>query len=315
MLLSIVIPVYNVEKYLVKCLESIIENKSEEVEILLINDGSIDNSKVICEAYRELDNRIKFINKKNEGCSTTRNLGIKLAKGKYIWFIDSDDYVLSNSIKYIIEDLKFNYRELIVFGQTLVDANYKVIEENIPRKDLDVYSQMKIFNGPCNKIYNKSILVENNIFFPENSHLGEDMAFNFKYMYYIKKIEVIEQTFYVYRLANGVTSNIEKRKEVFLAFDDIFKFYKEKNIFYKNKEILKKYYEKNAIFYPYNLILSSNLDKKEKLKKIKELNKELNKRKNIFNTRFLIIQIYYYLKYRLDFFRPYYRKIKKFLKV
>lgn len=311
--LSVIVPVYNTEKFLNNCISSVVSYKGKDIEILLINDGSPDNSDRICREWERKDSRIRYILKKNGGCSQTRNLGLKEAKGEYVWFIDSDDYIEKNAIEKLLKEINRNPKlDLILFGLNQMSFSGKLEEKKIPKnieKFEKIYEQENIFNGVVNKIYCKKKI--EGIFFPENSHMGEDLAFNFKVMHYIKKILILKDCLYYVVLHNeSVSKNIDKRKEIFFSFDDIFKFYREKNIFFQYEKILKDYYEKNAIFYPYNLILSSNLERKEKLKKIKELNFELNKRRNIFNTRFLIAQTYYYLKYKLDFLRPYYREIK-----
>lgn len=314
--ISIIIPIYNAEKYLKKCIESIILNKNEELEILLINDGSKDYSDNICKEYLFKDNRIKYFNKENSGCSATRNFGIQKAKGEYIWFIDSDDYIEKNSIEKILKVINEKKSDLLIFGYFNVKDDEvlgKIIPKKANTKD-EIYSQMNIFNSPWNKIYNLKILKENNIRFPEKCHMGEDMAFNFKYMYFCKKISTIDEGFYNYVATDGVTSNINKKKEIFLAIDDIYNFYIQKKEFVGLKNTLKEYYKKHAIFYAYEMILTSTLSKKEKLKKLKEFNVELNKRKYIFNTSFLHKQIYYYIKYKIYFLKPYYKKIKKILK-
>lgn len=104
-ILSIIIPVYNVEKYLKQCVDSVISNKFDNIEIILVNDGSTDNSGVICEEYAKRDNRILAFNKKNCGLSDARNYGINEATGKYLMFLDSDDFIESNKLKGIIEIL------------------------------------------------------------------------------------------------------------------------------------------------------------------------------------------------------------------
>ena len=91
--LSIIVPVYNVDKYLERCIRSILNQTYENFEIILVNDGSTDNSGIICENYSKVDSRIRVIHKKNEGVSSARNIGVDNAKGKYIGFIDPDDYI------------------------------------------------------------------------------------------------------------------------------------------------------------------------------------------------------------------------------
>lgn len=311
--LSIVVPIYNVEKYLKNCIESISSNDNEEIEILLINDGSTDNSEVICKNFLIRDSRIKYFSRKNVGCSATRNFGLKESKGEYIWFIDSDDFIEKNAIDEIMKELN-EEKEMLVFGYTNI-KNEKKLDRHIPQNidnKFEICQSDEIFNKPWNKIYNVKILKNNNIFFPENCHMGEDMALNFKYLYFIKNIKVIQKPLYNYVVTNGATSNLNKRKEIFLAFDDIFSFYIKKEEELKNlKKILEKYYRKHAILYPYEMILTSGISDIEKKEKFKELRKELKKRKEFFKTQFLYKQMYYYLKYKLYFIKPYYKKLKK----
>ena len=112
--ISVIIPVYNAELYLKECLDSICNNTYIDLEIILLNDGSLDRSGKICDDYAQKDARIKVFHKKNQGVSATRNLGIKYATGKYIAFIDSDDYVEKNYFKSLYENLKMNDTDLSV---------------------------------------------------------------------------------------------------------------------------------------------------------------------------------------------------------
>ena len=108
-LISIVIPVYNVEKYLKQCLDSIINQTYTNLEIILVDDGSTDNSGTICDYYSKIDKRIRVIHKKNEGQSIARNIGIKVSNGKYIGFLDSDDWVEQDMYRFLIENIeKYN---------------------------------------------------------------------------------------------------------------------------------------------------------------------------------------------------------------
>ena len=106
--ISIIVPVYNVEKYLNRCLDSIINQSFINFELILINDGSTDKSGKICDKYAQIDKRVRVIHKKNEGVSLTRNLGINIAKGDYITFIDSDDWIEQDFLKKAIEYIKEN---------------------------------------------------------------------------------------------------------------------------------------------------------------------------------------------------------------
>lgn len=114
--ISIVVPIYNAEKYLERCIQSILVQTYSDFEVLLINDGSKDNSIKICQQYEKKDNRIKVIDKKNEGVSQTRNQGIKIARGKYIQFIDSDDFIEPNMLEEMLEKAEKEEVDVCICG-------------------------------------------------------------------------------------------------------------------------------------------------------------------------------------------------------
>ena len=111
-LISIIVPVYNVEKYIVRCLESILSQTYKNIEVIIVNDGSVDKSGEICERYAKKDNRIKLINKSNGGLSDARNKGIDQANGIYITFVDSDDYISQNYVEILYKLIKENNADI-----------------------------------------------------------------------------------------------------------------------------------------------------------------------------------------------------------
>lgn len=303
--LSIIIPVYNVEKYLYRCLNSIINNKEESIEIILINDGSKDNSHKICEEFANKDKRIKYIFTENKGCSSARNLGIDLSIGKYLWFIDSDDFIENNAIKSILKELKTN-PEIIIFGtriRSIKDTIDNIILPYQERKENFIFNQMNLFNSVWNKVYKRKVIKANKICFLKECHMGEDMVFNFKYFYYIERINYINKYLYNYCLEEGVSYSVEKRMEIFKAFDEVFKFYKGKETNYIRK-VLKKYYKENGIRGVYKVILQSNLSKENKKNFLKKSRIEIKKRKEIFQTEFLSLQLFCFIGYKIVKFYP-----------
>lgn len=313
--LSIIIPIYNVEKYLKKCLLSISEsiNGLEEItEIIMINDGSKDKSEEICKDYEKRYNNFKYIKTVNRGCSKTRNTGISLAQGQYIWFIDADDYIEKQAIFKILNALDGKY-EILIFGYNIINENKKV--EVLPKcinVKKDIYKQYNIFNSPCNKIYKREILEKNKIIFPVNSHMGEDMSFNWKYFFFIEKIGIIQESLYNYLKTEGVTADINKRIEIFISFDDIIEFYKKNNSLEKMQKIIRKYYILHAIKIPYYFIYNYYKDdKKNQKKEIKRLEEEIKKRKGMFKTEFYLIRLMCKLKIKFYFLKPLYMKLKR----
>lgn len=313
--LTIIIPLYNAEKFLDRCLNSIVLQLTDEVELFLINDGSLDNSLEICNKFLLYNKNIFIIDKKNEGCSIARNKGINLANGKYLWFIDSDDYIEKDCVSKILKNLETNI-DVLVFGyKKVINGKYYEILPMKLKTNIDMYAQTRIFNSPCNKIYNKELVIQNSINFPIDSHMGEDMVFNFKVFYFSKNIKIMEESFYNYVDTDGVTSNLAKRIEIFNSFDEIFNFFIKNGSFYKMKQILKEKYIEHAIKAPYNVIMYQATKKKiDKKIEIEKIRREIKIRHKIFNSSFLLVQLFYTLKMKIYFLKPFYKKLQIILK-
>ena len=247
---SVIVPIYNTEKFLRKCIESIVNQTLEEIEIILINDGSTDNSHIICEEYsRKYPKKIRYINNKNIGCSATRNLGISLAKGEYIAFVDSDDYIEQEMYQEMYEKAKKENLDIVVCGINYINEQTQKIKKSIPinikEKNDYLYYKNKMAN-PVNKLFKKSLI--KSILFPVEIHSGEDIVFCFKGILTVKYISHIEKPYYNYVYhGNNSIFNLEKRLGVFIAFKELY-IYLEDNDYIKNKEIRKKFYE-NFNFY------------------------------------------------------------------
>lgn len=128
-LISIIVPIYNVEKYLNKCIESILHQTYENFELILVDDGSPDSCGKICDDYANCDRRIKVIHKKNGGLSDARNAGIEIAKGEYIGFVDSDDYISPDMYKILLEDCLRNQADIAMCGRYVVSESYKILKQ------------------------------------------------------------------------------------------------------------------------------------------------------------------------------------------
>lgn len=207
MLVSVIIPVYNVEAYLHKCIDSILSQTFTDFELLLIDDGSSDSSLEICRQYELNDLRVKVFTQKNSGPSKARNLGIIEAKGKYITFVDSDDYVDSD---YLLELTKYD-SDLVSSGFKLWYASDNRTEYKSYGHFLKAASEDHNINlaieegefkyllaGPCCKLYKRSLLEMHHIFFDESLTYGEDHLFNLCYLQYIENIVLIPYMGYVY---------------------------------------------------------------------------------------------------------------------
>lgn len=204
---SIVIPIYNVEKYLDRCIESIKSQTYTDLEIILIDDGSKDSSGAICDEHAKYDNRIKVIHKENGGVSAARNTGLSVADGEYIMFVDSDDYIDSNMIEEMVLHLP---ADIVICGLRWVQPEGKIIRENSFDKNetvqitefieryFDIAQDGYIISGPYNKLFCKQIINEYNLKFDENLSIGEDWLFVIKYMQCIENVCIMNNAYYNY---------------------------------------------------------------------------------------------------------------------
>ena len=202
MKVSIVIPVYNVEKYIRQCLESVINQTLKDIEIIIVNDGTKDSSMKIIEEYLS-DKRIKIINKENGGLSSARNAGMREAQGKYICFIDSDDFIDSLMMEELYNKIEKTNSDVVESGILLYDNKTHKVEERKNKKynfvEKGSYLWGKYTTEVCNKIYKKNFLLKNNIFFEEGM-IHEDDLFTIRILFSTNKIEKIEKSFYYYRI-------------------------------------------------------------------------------------------------------------------
>ena len=219
--ISVIIPVYNVEKYIRQCLESIINQTLKEIEIIIVNDGTKDNSMKIVEEYVS-DKRIKIINKENGGISSARNAGMEIAQGEYIYFIDSDDFVEKEVLSTLYENSE-NGKMDIVFSnfsyyndRTKKEKRAKFIfpfKENINKGYYYLYNGEEI--NVWNRLYKKEFLEKYNFKFIEGI-IYEDQDFGFKTIMLAEKIKYVENYGYKYRTdrEGSIMSSQKKEKSI-----------------------------------------------------------------------------------------------------
>ncbi len=233
--LSIIIPLYNVEKYIAKCLDSFINQSLENCEIIVIDDGSTDNSsKIVDEYVLHYPNSIKKIKKNNGGLSSARNFGLKYASGKYIAFVDSDDYVSSNFISNIKKEI-VHQPDLIRFNLTSVNDG---VEKNEQEPKFDNIDEIQfhiltdeIGNQACKNVYKVEII--SNVPFKENV-VFEDLYWTYKIFYKSKSIRFIDSTMYYYLMRKDSITHSTKKKQIasdtFYAFLERLEYAKNNNI-------------------------------------------------------------------------------------
>ena len=240
--ISIIVPVYNSEKSLQKCLQSIHIQKYKEFEVVIINDGSTDNSLNIIEEFTAKDGRFKSFSKPNTGVSSSRNFGLSKSRGDYVTFIDSDDTIESNYLLSYIDKINKNKSDLICQGYISIYYNYKTITklENIDyhkQQITDAIYDLELkecLSSVWNKIFKKSIIDKNNLKFDENISLGEDKLFSIRFIYFTKIVSTLNYSLYNY---NRMYENTLSKKHH--EYNKL-KYFIEKEYFYF-KEILTKY--------------------------------------------------------------------------
>lgn len=245
--LSVIVPVYNVEKYLNRCVNSIQRQTIQELEIILINDGSTDTSGNICDKLAKEDSRIKVIHKKNEGQGIAKNCGLDRAEGKYIAFVDSDDYVERDTYEYIISKMEMDKAEIASFGYTKDNPQGKVlyksrIRERNFRKDNvreqfvlhffgdDPYDDDMRGVSACMSVYLNDIICKYQIrFLSERRVFSEDTVFNLEYCKYVNNAVACQRHLYHYCLKeDSFTKGYQKERwESSIYFAKVLKGYAE----------------------------------------------------------------------------------------
>lgn len=317
-LISIIVPVYNVEKYLIKCLESIVHQTYKNLEIILVDDGSTDLCGKICDEYALKDNRIKVIHKKNGGVSEAKNCGIEISKGDYLMFIDGDDFVDKSICEKLITISRKNNVDISmcdmyrVIGEKIINEPFcsklkrnKILNGKLVLKEFFRKYSTELYSG-CNKLYKREIFFNRNkIRFPVGK-VFEDMHINYKLYFMAKNIIIISDRLYYYvKRNNSITTRRHTERDVLSRLD----FIKDIKLFSKNvnsdiKEciqvaILRIYFEilyfclKDRIFDDRFFIKISS-----KILSMKKIYRNKNIPKKIFLEIFLL-KIKMWIPYRL----------------
>lgn len=221
--ISFIVPVYKVEKYLPECVDSIIKQSSDDWELILIDDGSPDRCPQICDEYAANDNRIKVIHQQNSGVAAARNAGLDVAKGKWIWFVDSDDWIAEDSIETLEKSLSINSYDLVMFeyvrwtdgksvkNSTLID-NAKCYNDFLCR-NICFHNQRMLFRN--------DIIRQNKLRFTEGIRLAEDLEFQYKYEMLCQHPIAISDALYQYRIREGSVTHTDSYRRH--AVEDIAK--------------------------------------------------------------------------------------------
>lgn len=314
-LISVIVPVYNVEKYLSRCLESIINQTYKNIEVVCIDDGSPDKSINILKQYEKKDKRIKIIRQENKGLSGARNTGIKKSNGEYIFFVDSDDWLPKNAIELLYKTIEKDKSDICI-GNLVKTYPKKNKEKKLKKMTnsiftLTSYLEYSIKNknftaNVVNKLYRSKIIKQSKILFKEKI-LYEDFFFVIQYFSYTRKISMIKENVYYYYLerSDSIVNNINKGDlDSFQNVADIENFLINNN----HEEILNLKYFQNYIFEwllsatVSKLFKSRNIELTEKMYELIRNNKvfkkyyKLYQKNKIFGTKKIFAMIFLYNK-------------------
>ena len=283
-LISIIVPVYNVEKYLSKCIESILHQTYKNFELILVDDGTPDNSGKICDEYALKDSRIKVFHKANGGVSSARNLGIDKAEGEWVTFVDADDYLLSEFLEGLYTPIKQGENVDFVHGGCV----------NVKNEEFDSINQSYEYYIGDNKtlllqrlrglVISKLFRLDKIrhrpegiiLYFDEKMRIAEDMAFTLDYALYVNRFALVSETGYCYRIDNMQSATKSKKVypyEISLAefkhlYSSIFKYIDVHKISDKDAQIRKSQLANKLMLVISNLYLNK-LPKKERLSHLK----------------------------------------------
>lgn len=268
---SIIVPVYNNEKYLRQCLDSIINQTFKDIEVILVDDGSTDNSASICEEYAKEDSRVVFIHSENKGVSNARNIGIDKSKGKFIMFCDSDDWIENDYIESHYDNIITKCVDIVHSGIYRNFYKNDILKKNeaagvssglyIHKNDLHRYLEyvLETMEGPFlssyAKIYKSDIIKNNNIYFDTKMIFHEDFDFTLRYLQRVESIYISKDIKYYYRAILG-NQGLKKRNKNNVIYE-VSKYHKELNNLIKSLEYdqsMKDYIEYKFIEY-YKLVL------------------------------------------------------------
>ena len=301
MKVSVIVPVYNVEPYLDKCLNTLVNQTLKKIEIIIVNDGSKDNSEKIIEKYlKKYPEKIKYIKKANGGLSSARNEGLKYASGEYIGFVDSDDYVSLNTFNLMYKKAKEKNFDLVVCNLNYVyETKTKMVSAGLD-KDLENEDEVKkniVFLYPAvwNKLYKKEIL--DSLKFKEGIWY-EDVEFNFRVYPRVKSIGYVDKPLIQYvQRESSISKTIDKRLFNYLDnFNGLIRYYQDNNLY--NKYYFELEYSYVRYLYATFIKQLSYTNDKELFKEgVKEAIKNVqehfpNYKKNIYLKKFGLKNIY-----------------------
>lgn len=212
--ISIIVPIYNAEESLRRCIDSILQQTFRDFELILVDDGSIDTSSIICDSYL-YDERVRVVHQSNQGVSAARNNGMQLANGTWIMFVDSDDYIESSMLSKMYESTLISpsidlvicgYHKMIWEDRQLYNRDICAHDSIIFYKKLEfvpkILEYLDVLSAPWCKFFKLNVLRQYNVRFPLDIKYGEDVLFVFNYLYYVREVNIIKDALYYYNITS-----------------------------------------------------------------------------------------------------------------
>ena len=279
---SVIIPVYNVEKYIKKCLDSLVNQTLKDIEIIVVNDGSPDKSQKIIDKYvKKYPDMIKSYVKENGGQGSARNFGFDKSKGKYICYVDSDDYIDEDMIEKLYNNIEQEKSDIAICGNKIISEDYQLIK-NETAFEYDYHDNVvnALFGKMAvwNKIYKRELIEDNNLQF-RSKVWYEDLDFSVKAILSANKISYIDEPLYNYLLRPGSTmnnSNINRNLELIQAFDEVLTYAKKNKKYNKKKDEIEFLCVDHMYISAIVRIILADADKKNKKVVIKKFKDYLN---------------------------------------
>lgn len=311
MKLSVIVPVYNTCKYLKKCLDSIINQTYKDIEIIIVNDGSKDNSEDIIKEYlNKYKDKIVYIKQKNNGQGSARNNGLKHAKGEYIGFVDSDDFIEKDMYEKMIKIAEKNNSDIVICAindyyekNNLSCSTYLSLKQNVEVKE----AIMNSIPSVVNKIYKRELIVNNKIFFNEKIWY-EDFPYSIQLVMESKIINYINEPLYNYyhRVKSTMhNENISKNLDVLSAFELLLDYAHKNKLYEKYYKEINYLLLKEVYIAAINRIIRTNNKRKDKKKNINII-KKYCKKHEIKNEYFKLLPKSYKISYYLIKLRLYF---------
>lgn len=280
-LISVIIPVYNVAPYLRQCVESVRRQSYTQLEILLVDDGSTDGSGELCDTFQREDTRIRVIHQPNSGLGAARNAGIRQARGTYLLFVDSDDWIYSSMAETLYQAMIEHQADVVLCDADVVEENGCFIERmssNLPSDQCIALSDLPrllfVPHVTWNKLYRRELFFKEELCYPPRAWY-EDFRVTTKLYAQAKRIVYLTKPLYCYRVRKGSiqqSDNLDRRREKIEAMDDILSFYKKKGLLDQYRAELEYLAFGNVYFYPSVDLIRQN--RKHKL--ISEFSRYMN---------------------------------------